>query len=180
MSSSDEPLPRGTDWLWFLKSLSVCLAPLNVGPGPMAQTLIFGLSACANTFVNQNKEFFDEEYEIKSGLGKKTLWSIILIIIPGSFFGKSFANDWDNNNGALVLTLLWMSQVSMVKLWTESFSKIDALFTKRVSFPNFFSDFDINYSVAFELFKLALIIDAAPPFFCISFWRLRASFLFEL
>ena len=180
ISFGEDPLPSGTDSLWFLKSLLDCLAPLSVGPGPIAQTLIFGLNAWANTFVSHNKEFFDDEYEIKSGLGKKTLWSIILIIIPGSFFGKSFANDWDNNKGALVLTLLWISHDSIVRLFTESSSKTDALFTNRVSFPNFFSDFEINSFVAFGLLRLALIIDADPPFFCISFWRLKASILFEL
>ena len=60
-SSGEEPLPRGTDSLWFLKSLFVCLAPFNVGPGPIAHTLTLGLNAWANTLVNQNSEFFDDE-----------------------------------------------------------------------------------------------------------------------
>ena len=61
ISSGEDPLPSGTDSLWFLKSFLVCREPCIVGPGPIAQTRIFGLNAWAKIFVNQNKDCFDDE-----------------------------------------------------------------------------------------------------------------------
>ena len=68
ISSKSGPIPSGVPFFWVSKSFFVCLFPCNVGPGPIAHTLIRGLNAWANDLVRYHNEFFETEYAIKLGL----------------------------------------------------------------------------------------------------------------
>jgi len=61
ISSRSGPIFKIVDFFCALKSLTFCLFPFNVGPGPIAQTLILGLKAWASALVKYHREFYETE-----------------------------------------------------------------------------------------------------------------------